>query len=278
MPVRRAALAAVLTVSFLAVPLAARADAAPPAHDDRAGAVLVRSLPYSDVVDTTDATGAADDPVSQCGGGVATVWYTIRLDESQRVKVDTHRSSYGTVISVFTRAGGTFHEVQCRNNAFDPYGWTTFEARAGTRYYLMVSTCCVPDPGAPGWDGILRLDVTAAPPVLHGKVTVDAAWITSDEFVTVAGKTRCTSVAAVAMDVSITQETSHGVASAGASAMVGCAPDGRAWHWELHHWGEPPFEPGGVAHVHIEWFVTDFLTSDRGVVDTDVSVGSGPPP
>ena len=50
---------------------------AAPGNDDVASATVVGSLPFTDAVDTTDATVEGSEPSYYCGYQVgATVWYT----------------------------------------------------------------------------------------------------------------------------------------------------------------------------------------------------------
>ncbi len=56
-------------VAIAALAMAAPAAAAPPSNDTFAGATTISSLPFSDTVDTTQATTDADDIVAAACGG-----------------------------------------------------------------------------------------------------------------------------------------------------------------------------------------------------------------
>ncbi len=83
---------------------ASTAVAAPPANDDFDNATLVPGLPFSDAIDTTDATTAADDP--DCAGQGPTVWYAFTPSEDTEVAANTFGSDYDTTLSRVYRDSG----------------------------------------------------------------------------------------------------------------------------------------------------------------------------
>jgi hypothetical protein len=112
--------------------------AAPPANDDFDQATVIGALPFSDSLDTTEATPAADDP--SCSGDSATVWYRFTAASDGAVEADTFGSSYDTTLSVYTGTRGNLSQVACNDDSGgDVQSQVHFATSAGTTYYLMVS-------------------------------------------------------------------------------------------------------------------------------------------
>jgi hypothetical protein len=87
--------------------------------------------------------GAAIDPEveASCAPIIYTVWFTLE-GTGGTVTVDTAGSNFDTTLAVYTRDGSNFTEVAC-NDDFPPgsflrslQGQVTFEAAAGTTYYI----------------------------------------------------------------------------------------------------------------------------------------------
>ena len=114
----------------------ASADAAVPSNDTFAGVTTVSSLPFTDTVETTQATTDADDVSAgtACGitGGSFTnsVWYAFTPTTDQTVQLST--SGYGTAIAVVTGTPPTFTSAPLCT-AVNP---AVLEAVAGTTYYF----------------------------------------------------------------------------------------------------------------------------------------------
>lgn len=100
------------------------ASSAPP-NDDFDSATLITSYPFTDVLDTTGATVASDDPNMGCGAGVNsnTVWYRLIAPFSGVVEADTAGSNYDTVLAAFTGSrGGEANERIVEPYHIMPYG------------------------------------------------------------------------------------------------------------------------------------------------------------
>jgi hypothetical protein len=98
----------------------APAAAAPPANDTFAGAVTISTLPFSDTVDTTEATTDADDANANANCGApatdASVWYAFTPASATGVSVDVSASDYNAGVIVVTGSPGSFGLVaSCAN-------------------------------------------------------------------------------------------------------------------------------------------------------------------
>lgn len=148
------------TVLSLAVPAVAQPD-----NDDLASATEVSGLPFSDSVDTTEASTEAGEPVEGdelCPPRGSTVWYALTLDESQTVAIDTAGSDYDTTLAVYT--GTNYSDlslVDCNDDTF--FGLqasVTLSADAGVTYLVQA--------GSFGGDGGGQLEISVGEP---GKTT-----------------------------------------------------------------------------------------------------------
>ena len=122
-----------LTLSLLGLSAPA-VFAAAPSNDTFANATVVSSLPYSESVDTTQATTDANDAQlnANCGAPAtdASVWYAVQGNDST-VLVDVSQSNYSAGVLVGTGTAGNLNIVTCGPGA------VAFFAAAGTTYYVL---------------------------------------------------------------------------------------------------------------------------------------------
>jgi PKD repeat protein len=148
--------------------------AAPPGNDDILTPTVISGLPFSDYIDTSEATVAADDPWPSCnywGVREATVWYQFTPTADVVVMASTAGSNYQTNLAVY--AGDVTSEVACTV-------WSNqagFQAAAGQTYLIMIAAMGgTPYPGG-SYGGLLNftLDV-APPPVAQFDIWSDPWW------------------------------------------------------------------------------------------------------
>jgi hypothetical protein len=152
----RVAASVALSLTVILVPAAgARADV--PANDRLRRAIAVDQLPFLARQDTTEAT--ANGPTF-CGNN-SSVFYRFTPQRDVAVQADTFGSRYDTILTVFTGSRGAFEPVACNDDAAGLQSAVRFDARAGTTYYLMVSSCC--GSGQDNIGGRLTLGVTSIP-------------------------------------------------------------------------------------------------------------------
>jgi hypothetical protein len=74
-----------------------------PPNDDFDGASVIGALPFTDMVDTTTATVAVDEP-TDCDGGFGpltnSVWYRFTPAEGGPYEFSTVGSSYSTAVGI----------------------------------------------------------------------------------------------------------------------------------------------------------------------------------
>jgi hypothetical protein len=148
---------ALCVAAVAAVVGAAPALAAAPSNDVRGGATTISALPFSDTVDTSQATTDADDAAlnAQCGAPVTngSVWYAYTPPAGvDGVVVDVSSSSFsaGALIAEPDGSGGWLVD------GCGP-GTTGVPVVAGTPYLILAFS---DTPGVTG--GTLRISVTQA--------------------------------------------------------------------------------------------------------------------
>ena len=237
----------VCLVSILSLVLAAPALAAPPSNDTFAGAVVIGSLPFTDTVDTTEATTDAVDEQAneECGAPAtdASVWYSITPTSDMSILVDASDATYGAGILVVTGAPapGTFEHVACGPFAI------AFSATAGVTYSIVVFDF-QEDGGGNG--GILHLTVDVAPPPPVIEVTVDPVgqFDSRTGSATVSGTVTCTGDSNPGfLDVQLRQRAGRVIISG--SGGTGFACDGTTQEWTIEIFGDNGLFKGGRAEV-----------------------------
>ncbi|MBN1201850.1 MAG: S8 family serine peptidase [Anaerolineae bacterium] len=88
-------------------------------HDDFDTARSITLDPentYGDSVDTTAATVWTDDPTPCAGDGWRSVWYSLETGGYGQIKIDTHGSTYDTVLAVYSGTRGDLTATKCNND------------------------------------------------------------------------------------------------------------------------------------------------------------------
>jgi hypothetical protein len=188
----------------LLVLLPAPASAAPPANDDVGAATVVGALPFSDTVDTSEATTAAGD--LDCSGldDTHTVWYTITPQTDVVLGLRTTPQFPEHVFtSVATGSPGSLSFLQC--SSLDTQ---TLNATAGTTYFIQISSAGE-DPGGLVTFGVERVRPISVFLALRRTGKLDQAQGT----VTVGGGLRCSRRLPPGADVAVQGTLSQGGAS-----------------------------------------------------------------
>jgi hypothetical protein len=156
--------AAILNLAFVSTVFAAA-----PSNDTYAGRVVIGSLPFSDTVDTTEATVGSHDAemnTVDCGAPAtdASVWYQITPASDNNLLVDVSASSYSAGIIVATGGPGAFSLVTCGPGA------VAFFGESGVRYTILAF-----DDQLDGFGngGTLEISLDIAPPPPELDLTVD---------------------------------------------------------------------------------------------------------
>lgn len=143
--------------------------AAAPDNDAAALPTVIADVPFSDSLDTTEATSEPVDP-GTCVANSHTVWYQLTATTTEDLLVHTFGSDFDIVVHVGTPAGGGAMDVIA---CVDDSGGTLqaavrFLAEAGTTYLIAVGSFLDSN------GGNLVLDLDVAPPPLEIELTIEA--------------------------------------------------------------------------------------------------------
>jgi hypothetical protein len=246
------------------------AFAAPPGNDTIAGAVGVTTLPFTYEQDTSEAT--ADGP-RFCGNN-SSVFFRFDPSDSGRFQVDTFDSDYDTVLSVFTGQGSSLRQVSCNDDRFGYSSGVRFRARAGTTYFIMVSTCCGSGVDHVGGSLALTVGRVATAPldatfVIQGGVTDPLTGM-----VTVSGTMTCNQRSIVGL-VGIMRQVRNQVflARASLSIAVACMPGGSdTWTAEVETETSIVFGPGQASVASIVRYAWDGFRQFSAVPQPDQAI------
>jgi Family of unknown function (DUF6299) len=232
-----------LGATFAALVIAVPAAAAAPANDTFPSAVTISALPFSETLDTMQATADADDAEANANCGApateASVWYAFTPASSTGVSVDVSGSDYSAGVIVVTGSPGSFSLVTCGP------GLVGFSATAGTTYYILAFDAT---PGGTN-GGTLQITVSEAA-VPEAAVTVDPTATVDPRtgLVTVTGTFTCANADFALISVTVTQRVGRFTIT----GFAGFSPnpcDGQSHTWSADVTGSNGRFAGGPATV-----------------------------
>ena len=239
---------------------AAPASAQPPANDHFDGATAISAVPFTQILDTTQATVDAVDAeaLAACGVTVptaASVWYAYTPVRDGLVTVDTAGSTYSTGIAVLTGAPGSLSATSCTT------AFTRFEAVAGQTYWIGVADV------SGGSGGTLRISVVS--PEYRVAVDRQATLARASGLATVSGTLTCSIGASAGVAVTLTQRVNgRTVSGQGFETFVCAATGDRTWSVQIAPSGGA-FKPG-AADVSVQGYDCPgdcvFRTAERRIV------------
>jgi len=253
------ALAVAAVVALVATP----AHAQPPTNDDIANATVIGALPFTDSVDTTEATTAPDDP--ECAGQGATVWYAFTPATTVHVVVATFGSDYDTTLSAYTGDPGALNQIACNDDFRSLQSRISFIAAAGTSYRLMAGSF------ASGPGGNLVLTAQELPPkVVLGVGADPAGTLDGNGLATVSGTLTCSRpVSPVEVTGSLRQSVRGRVSLGYYRVFVDC--DGSVG-WTATVQGQTGVFRRGNAQLEVAALFSDPIRAERSTARTTVTV------
>lgn len=193
-------------------------SAAAPDNDDVGDARTITALPYTDTVDTSEATSSEMD--ADCFGDEEhSVWYRYRASATRptRIAVD---ADFDATVTVYAGTGGDLEPIAC---ADDPPS-LVLDARSGATYHIKLASCC----GDPGGEATLRISAVRRPGLdvrLRGG-TADTR--TGDA--SIRGAARCNGGRTAHIGVQVRQRTPMGwIASGYDGTTARCRGTMRRW-------------------------------------------------
>lgn len=154
----RSAAVAALVLGTL-ITSAGSALAAPPGNDTYGGRTVVGAIPFTDSLDTTEATTDSDDTDIRAGCFLpetdASVWYEFTATADGDLAVDVNPSTYSVGTILATGSPGNWTLLACAP------GVLTWTATAGTTYTLLIFDSQLDGTGN---GGTLNLTIDVLPP------------------------------------------------------------------------------------------------------------------
>lgn len=234
---------AICLVTTLSLVLAAPTLAAPPSNDTYAGRSVV-GLPFSQTIDTTEATTDADDTEwnASCGAPAtdASVWYELTTATDTGVIVDVSASDFSAGIAIVTGTPGSFVTEACGP------GTVGFFAGAGIAYQIIAFDD--QEDGTPADGGMLTISIEEAPPPPEVEITVDPVghFNSRTGSATISGTVTCTGeVEFTELDVDLRQRVGRVVISGFGIGDFPC--DGTSHEWSVEVFGQNGLFKGGKA-------------------------------
>ena len=226
---RRAALAALVLATLIAS--AGTAQAVAPGNDLYGGRTVAGTVPFTDSLDTTEATTDTDDADLNvvCGAPAtdASVWYEITPAASGGLAADVSSSTYSAGAIVATGGPGNWTFVACGPGAV---GWM---ADAGTTYSILVFDDQLDGSGNGGTLN-LTIDVIPPPPTVDITVNKFASFNSKTGAVTISGTATCTGEPDFTfMEASLTQQVGRFTLRGFGFADILCDDTTRPWSIEI---------------------------------------------
>jgi hypothetical protein len=243
---------------------AAVAHAAPPSNDDIADATVVTSFPFTDSVNTSEATYAATDT----GCGFATVWYRFTPADSGLIEIHTVGSDYDTTLGLHTGEPAALNLVDCNDDSV--YGLSSqiiAEVVAGETYFISAGTCCGGEIGQVGPGGNLIFTLRPAPPPVTAiSLTINKrGTATHDGLVTVTGTIMCDQPAVANVSAGVTQRFNRNIVQGEGGTVVQCGPQVTSWSVALVSFTGTIFGPGRATASF-----SAFASNGVGFANTDL--------
>ena len=250
-------------VALVTVLVTPPAFAAPPDNDDFDAATSISALPFTDTVDTTEATTADDDP--DCFGNGYSVWYEFTPSEDLTVGATTSGSDYDTTLSAYTGTRGSLDQVACNDDSDGLQSRILFEAIAGTTYWLMVASCC----DSPGGQLVLTVE-ELGPPVTLGLSIRSTGTVNRSGVATIRGSVTCSRPVEVDLVGSLRQAQRRSVSLGYSSTRVSCDD---TESWSLRVQGETGAFSPGTARARMTATAEDiFRGTVRRYLERDVTL------
>jgi hypothetical protein len=249
--VRRSALL-ITIVALASLGLAAPVLAAAPGSDRYTGRTLITAIPFSDSINTTEATTDADDVEANalCGAPAtdASVWYEVTATSDAGLLVDTSGSDYTAGVIVATGSPGSLVAIACGPQA------VSFSTTTGETYAILVFD----DQGdGSGNGGALQLGVIEipAPPVLDIAIASAGTFNAKTGSASIHGTLTCSGGDIDGknfLDVQVTQTVGRFRISG--EGVGGFACDGAPHPWSVETSGTTGKFGGGKASVSLYAF------------------------
>ena len=239
--------------------------AAPPSNDLIAGAKPVAAIPYTDSIDTSEATTDTTDADlnANCGAPAtdASVWYVV-AGTGGDLFVDVSASDYSAGVLVGVGSPGSLQLVTCGP------GSVAFTAETGSTYYIMAIDDQF-DGGGNGGQLSISVDVPPPPPQISLTVAPTGSFTSKTGSATIRGTATCTGqgVEFASIDGEVSQRAGRAIIRGWFFTELVC--DGETHPWSAEVSGDNGLFKGGSATVRANAFAcSSFACGEDSVTRT----------
>jgi hypothetical protein len=242
---RCAAMAALVLGAVLTT--AVPAWAAAPGNDSYSGRTVIGSLPFSQTLDTSEATTEAEDAAVNAGCGYpatdASVWYEVTAPATGTLVINLSNSSYSAGAVVATGSPGNW---TVNGGCISGYGTPT--VTAGQTYTILVFDDQW-DGGSNGGMLTINLDWGPPPPTIDIAVDPSGSVDARSGEATVSGTATCTDTEWASVFVDLRQPVGRLVTITG-SGYTGLVCDGTSHTWTAEVYPNSGKFAGGKATLN----------------------------
>jgi hypothetical protein len=240
-------------------------SAAPPSNDDIASATVVTEpLPFTDTVDTSEATPGTGDP--ECSGGfnVPTVWYQYTPSQETYINANTFGSDYNTALDVYVRdAVGNLIAIACNDDTGGLQSEVGLQVYPSTTYYFVVSAF----PGEPS--GNLVFTVEPLRPLTVDLEIAPTGLLDEAGNVIVRGTITCSRLVWADIYVDVAQRVGHIIIDDTAYQFMLCNQENP---WEFVFTSEGRKFRGGKVSVSVQVFLLDPIFGEHSQLSAAAEV------
>ena len=241
------------TLALASLGLATPVLAAAPSNDLYTDRTVIPATPFTDVVDTTEATTDADDAelLAQCNAPAAdaSVWYEYTAVGYAELSITTFESDYPVGVIVAIGSPGAFSLVTCGPGSV-PLSTVPDET------YAILLFDFQGDGGGNGGQLAMQLAELPPPPELDVTVSTTGSFDPVSGSATIRGTVTCTggdSDSKTSIDVQVSQTVGRFRFNGQGFATFAC--DGNTNAWEAEAFSDAGKFSGGKASVRLFAFV-----------------------
>jgi len=221
-----------------------------PANDDFAAATIVTEpLPFSDFVNTAEATTAVDDP--DCAGNGSTVWYAFTPSQGMLIQADTFGSDYDTTLSVYVGSSGNLSQIACNDDAGSLQSAVAIDVFSNETYYFMMGAF------ASGAGGNLVFNVDQLQPFTADLQIKGTGSFDKAGNATIRGTVTCSRQGFIELGAEVKQRVGRRVISGTSGTFFECNGE---TPWEMVVAGQNGRFAGGAANVSVSGTAFDPIT------------------
>lgn len=213
------------------------AVAEPPLNDHQTNATIIEGIPYTNTIDTIEATKVLEDPIciSEADSD-QTVWYSYTPGETTFINANTIGSKYDTILSAYEVGLEELVPIACHDDIdfYNKQSRIRFEAQAGVTYLFMIASYYSDQGGDMDEGGEMTFNLIPGAPPVQIQLAIDSRGTFSPQTgsATLRGTVTCTGQSTVFINGSLRQRAGRLFIDGSGSTVVFCT-DTTPWSLEI---------------------------------------------